>query len=385
MDLANYDALLNRIYESALRPDSWWATLGAIADAVSSDKAVLYTFQTPPERGGFAITHNLPPEGPEAWSRISRNEDPHLLALNRMQVFDGFTFEGTELVPVPTLHASRLYRDIWAFHGMEHMMVGLIFIGTDGRKLPTCISLFRPPTAPNFTQDEVAVLRRLVVHLSRALGVMFHLRDADHRLAASHAALDRLQAGVLLLGEDRRIVHANEAAERLLREGRAIGATTDPRTGARQLALAPGALPEAAASFETAVTGALQRRDEEAQHFSNGLVLHDPDGRPSCVVHVAPFADADALLAPSAVRAIVFLYPLQGVQEAPSSLLPRIFGLTPAETRAAHALLEGGSQNEVAQRLGISPNTLKSQLASLYAKTNTHRHADLLKLLLTLG
>ena len=40
---------------------------------------------------------------------------------------------------------------------------------------------------------------------------------------------------------------------------------------------------------------------------------------------------------------------------------------------------------EIAARLGVSVNTCKTQLQAAYAKTGTHRQADLLKLLLSLA
>ena len=62
-----------------------------------------------------------------------------------------------------------------------------------------------------------------------------------------------------------------------------------------------------------------------------------------------------------------------------------VFGLTPAEARAAVAVLDGGTVAEMAERLAVSDNTLKTQLKAVYAKTHTQRMADLLKLLLHLG
>lgn len=59
--------------------------------------------------------------------------------------------------------------------------------------------------------------------------------------------------------------------------------------------------------------------------------------------------------------------------------------MTGAEARAALQLMQGGSSKEMARHLGISVNTFRTQLAAAYAKSNTHRQADLLKLLLALA
>lgn len=57
-------------------------------------------------------------------------------------------------------------------------------------------------------------------------------------------------------------------------------------------------------------------------------------------------------------------------------------GLTPAGARAALALCNGGSIEETAAGLGISANTLKSQLRSIYQKTGVDSRARLVKLVL---
>ena len=46
-------------------------------------------------------------------------------------------------------------------------------------------------------------------------------------------------------------------------------------------------------------------------------------------------------------------------------------------------LLEGLSISEAAARLEISENTARVQLRSVFAKTDTHRQADLMRLVLT--
>jgi DNA-binding CsgD family transcriptional regulator len=57
------------------------------------------------------------------------------------------------------------------------------------------------------------------------------------------------------------------------------------------------------------------------------------------------------------------------------------FGLTPAEARLACALLAGGTLKDAATRIGISPNTAKTQLQVVFQKTRTGRQQELVSLL----
>ncbi|MGH9541162.1 MAG: LuxR C-terminal-related transcriptional regulator [Terriglobales bacterium] len=61
-----------------------------------------------------------------------------------------------------------------------------------------------------------------------------------------------------------------------------------------------------------------------------------------------------------------------------SSVRTGTAALTPSELRAIDGLKSGGSIKEVALRLGISPNTLKERLKTIYAKLEVHSARELL-------
>jgi DNA-binding CsgD family transcriptional regulator len=71
----------------------------------------------------------------------------------------------------------------------------------------------------------------------------------------------------------------------------------------------------------------------------------------------------------SPVHAIAFVIdPSQHVRPA-TDVLRTLFGLTPAECRVALLLSEGYAPPAIVDLIGISANTLKTQLASIYGKT----------------
>jgi DNA-binding CsgD family transcriptional regulator len=65
--------------------------------------------------------------------------------------------------------------------------------------------------------------------------------------------------------------------------------------------------------------------------------------------------------------------------------LEDVFGLTAAETRVALALLAGASPRSVAQRFDVSVNTIRSQMAAIFAKTETANQAALARLMVRLA
>jgi DNA-binding CsgD family transcriptional regulator len=86
----------------------------------------------------------------------------------------------------------------------------------------------------------------------------------------------------------------------------------------------------------------------------------------------APFASARALLTFSSIEA----------KPAPdATLISDLFGLTRAEAEVAALVAQGKSLVEIAARRGNARVTVRNQIKTIFAKTGTHRQAELVALL----
>jgi DNA-binding CsgD family transcriptional regulator len=63
------------------------------------------------------------------------------------------------------------------------------------------------------------------------------------------------------------------------------------------------------------------------------------------------------------------------------ALLSGIYSLTAAEARLAVRLASGASLTEVAETLGVTQNTVRSQLRAIFQKTATSRQSELVVLM----
>jgi DNA-binding CsgD family transcriptional regulator len=69
----------------------------------------------------------------------------------------------------------------------------------------------------------------------------------------------------------------------------------------------------------------------------------------------------------------------------PLAWLMDAYGLTPAEARVALAASSGLTIPEVARQLNLSPNTIKTHLRKVFAKTGTNRQMELARLVASIG
>ena len=65
--------------------------------------------------------------------------------------------------------------------------------------------------------------------------------------------------------------------------------------------------------------------------------------------------------------------------------LRELFALTAAEVRVALALLGGATPRRAAQTFDVSLNTIRTQMASIFSKTETANQAELSRLMLRLA
>lgn len=75
-----------------------------------------------------------------------------------------------------------------------------------------------------------------------------------------------------------------------------------------------------------------------------------------------------------------------GKRRAPAEeLLRAMFGLTPAEAKVARSIGEGEAIASIAERAALSRETIRTQVASVLAKTGTGRQTDLALRIANLG
>ena len=65
------------------------------------------------------------------------------------------------------------------------------------------------------------------------------------------------------------------------------------------------------------------------------------------------------------------------------AVLRGLFDLTPAEARFASALVSGRAVKEASRSVGITESSGRTYLTRIFAKTGTHRQAELVTLLTT--
>lgn len=201
-------------------------------------------------------------------------------------------------------------------------------------------------------------------------------------MATTQAALDRITSGVVLLDTRGGVTFANHSAVDIFSEGSALTMRKATDGGEHLVA----ANPALTAAIDRAIAGALQRAPLEVDHFTKGISILRPVGRSPLMLAIATLPSDNRLEGSTArAAAIVFITDAAHPLSVSDAMLKDLFKLTDAEITLMRALCTGHTLAETARERGLMIETVRTQLKSAFAKTQTHRQADLIRLLLGLA
>ncbi|MEJ2801474.1 hypothetical protein WAE61_06310 [Comamonadaceae bacterium PP-2] len=261
---------------------------------------------------------------------------------------------------VANLQRKPFYSEFLNRHGIGHY--ALLPAGSGGDYINT-LSVQRELGRQTFTPQERLLMQAVQPHLRNALNLRQQLAQQQTEALITQSALNALTFPLLVCSAQGLIVTQNDAASQWL----SMRGSPPFNTPAYLPASVRNLLGRACGhQVETATAGA--------------LVLPD-----TSVLVVLPFAPALGVH----VRDALALVAVQGPQwrvPAPGSLLRTLFGLTPAEIRLVHHLIQNDEPlPAVAEQLQLSLNTLRTQLRAVFQKTHTRRQSDLLRLMNQIG
>jgi DNA-binding CsgD family transcriptional regulator/PAS domain-containing protein len=269
--------------------------------------------------------------------------------------------------------STRLYRRLLAPSDLFHI-AGAAALNT--AKVYASLWMARSDRSPDFSVHNLRAFRELLPHVARAMTVHHRVRHAELEARMAAGALDRVAVGVVLLDVRGAPVMVNREANRIIGLSDGFALIDDG--------------PVAAISGETRALRELISQvgcdvspmEGEKRAGGAAIRLTRPSGRSDYHVVVMPLPTASEPGTARGAVAVVFITDPEETQSPVDSLFGDLYSLTRAETRLVSRLLEGGGLTAASEKLGLSRNTVHSQLASIFQKTGTRRQSELLRLLL---
>jgi DNA-binding CsgD family transcriptional regulator len=363
-DSVSYDGLLLALYRSISDTSPWSQFLALLCDELKGCAASLVLRQ--PARGDrgemFSVNSHL--SLLEIYRTTPFPDDPFL------DLEEGAAASVFDRMSPEAFARSRYYNDLLRLAGDIDILALNVAFGAG-----YCGSLRISRRAPHglFNLADKSLLMRLYPHLKTALALYEHARRLHLENNAYIKAIDQLSFGVIILNERGHVVRVNEMASRIMKDGREIkvvGNCLQAGDPAQELELAQtiaailsGQVPQGAAHGSLKLCSG----GDSLPLYVLLKPIHHSRGEPG-----TPAAGVALFLSTTALHRSITIEPFA-----------RVHGLSPAERALVTELLDGVSIGEASAALGISENTARAQLRSVFAKTGTHRQTDLTRMVLT--
>ncbi len=229
----------------------------------------------------------------------------------------------------------------------------------------------RPMAHGDFSTDDLRVVRALLPHVGCLIanGATLNASKTDTTVLAS--ALDRMPEAVVLVSPGCRLVFANKGGRRLLNLGDG-------------LRLSGGAVVTGAATTDAALRHAVALAIGPSAGAAP-IHVRRPSGLPPLAIRVRSLRDEPEQPPERGAEPALAMLEISE-PSAPASLdggrLARAFGLTNKERDLVAHLAQGFDLRHASQALGVSYHTARHHLRHVFAKTETHRQTELVRMVL---
>jgi DNA-binding CsgD family transcriptional regulator len=251
-----------------------------------------------------------------------------------------------------------------------------LFIRLTDESRSICLIVAAPARTQSFdTPERVKLVSGLVPHLQQALCTQDKLAALADSAVELAGALEVVRHGIILVAGEHLVINLNSAAERIVRaedglcvrSGR-IATTNTP--GERVLHYA----------IQNALTG-----EPSSVRTGRSLTCSRPSGKRPYVIHVLPSHRRNADEPFRQPMALVLIIDPDDEPEPTVALLRQLYRLTQAEAEVALHVTHGADLKQISEELSISYTTVRTHLQHVFDKTDTHRQAELVRLLLVLS
>ena len=359
--------LLETLYTAPTNPVHWVLFLEQFSNFTGIAKAALLAHNFPENQHRIlAIRGERLQETVSLYEKHYFQYDEWTLRFPRHGLGERI-IQGDEIWHRDDLHKSVFFNEFLSYVGVSQMSC---IASTDMTGVFDAFSVYSGPADREIDGEILGALKILAPHLRTALHTRRMLARLESRIADLENALDSVATGVVLLDAKGKVLLVNKAAQAIL----------DERNGLfldREALCAPS--PTDSAKLSELMRAAISNSRRGDYRPSQAICI-SRNGKKALQLTMGPLRREGAPGKRTAV-AIAFIQDPDRKSATPVEIFQSLFGLTFAEARLALALLNGDSLSDAAELHRVSLATVRSQLKSIFHKTETRRQGELVRLL----
>lgn len=362
------------IYDAVIEPAEWVSTFDQMAETIQA-KAVNFILADS-KKDGVQISTGSQFFDDDFIRQYHRdhaeNEAP---AVFRMQ-----SYKARNIVPVDTLFEGLgPYVDLptvkWLreSRGIGHRYTVKL---SDNPAWIDLVTLNFAVGRERITTAERETVSLFLPHLANAVELTRPFQLLKKRFDAVLSVLNRFHIGVFVMTGDADVVIHNVEAERIVDLHPSVQINRNSK-----LVLTNG--PDQN-TLQRLIRQSAQTSTAKGSESGSQFAVKGVPGQEPLLVEVSPIRDRDLDVQHNGYAIVMIVDPSNRTHVSLSGM-QALFDLTQAEHDVFANLVEGLTAEEIAEARNTSVNTVRSQMKSLFNKTDTRRQAELIRLALSIN
>lgn len=367
-DQTLFSELIGDIYEASYQPSYWPVVIEKICRLTQSKSGALFMQDLSTKEGDGFYPYGFSDQLIDEYVKYN-HLDPAFPIMQSIPIGIPANMLAPERheLESPQYHSGiRTKYDIGFIAGAnivanEYQIVGL--------------GLHRSIGETSFDEATLSLIGELIPHLERALRIHREFIRLRVEKSALVAGFESLTMGLVLLDHLGAPVYFNPVAREILANHPAITLTNDIITPTRK---------EDSTQLRRLILDCLQPSKIDNRQLGGVIGLHHESTRHPLAVMVKPVATSELANMVDGIPVYAALYlcdPSRPIHIS-ADTLGNLYKLTRAESQIAIALANGMRVEEIVQAHCVSISTVRTQLRSIFQKTDTSSQADLIRVLL---
>jgi DNA-binding CsgD family transcriptional regulator len=357
-----------RLYEAAVNDDGWNDSVRDLATLFQADMALLQLADIDADRPvsqSALAAHNVGADVIAEYARDHVGHDPWINAVFT-RLGAGHVAVLNDYAPVETWANLPRWRHFMSEGFPARHGLGAFFQSDAHDGMTGVVSIFRTGAAGEFRSGADAALQGLLPHIQRAAVVHACFHGPGQALVHALEAIDQ---AVAMLDYAARPLAMTAAFRQLLGDGWFVHS---------RIGIVPAEKSATSVFMNLVAAAASAPRYSGPRPVAGEVVVRHPRYAGILLARILP----QMRFRPAA---LIMIHDPSRARPPMPDTLRQAFGLTAAESQLALALLAGETLAEYASRRGVAAPTVRTQLASVFAKTGTTRQATLVRLLASLS
>lgn len=363
--------IIGMIYEAALNPVLWQDVLTGIVNFTGSTTAIFTATDQLSPNYDFVFTHNIPSESMLAY------QDEHVKVLD-MRLHAPYWMEkglGDTVLNTFASYASMpVESDEFIFYekcakptNVSHVAAVLLERSAYSWAV---FAVHRAPHLEEYTEQEEKILKRLGVHLRRALQIYRQMTILQEDKKNIYQVLDHFKIGVMLINQDYRLCYANSIVKKVFEKLSLL--ELDKNNSLKTLK-------KFQEKLNQLIRSALFENTDSNDEAGGVLALYD-ENNSSLMLSILPFSETDSQQ--SQKKAIIFVTQTNQPQHLAKDYLTQKYKLAKRELDVCNLFLNGLGLEQIAEHMDITYGSIRVYIKNIFAKTGCTSQTELMQLLM---